>query len=123
MCHETLSREEVAMKKLYFAVLMTVIAFSMPAVAAPAPSMNDISRDDGTGVGAGTKAKPPSLPDITPNALKEPNEHWTHAPKLHAPKVHAPKVHVPKVHVPKVHVPKVHVPKVKPPKIKPPKHK
>jgi hypothetical protein len=99
------------MKKLYFAVLVTVIAFSTPGIAAPTLSTNDIDRDDGTEVGAGTKVKPSSLPDITPNALK-----------VHAPKVHAPKVHVPKIHVPKVHVPKVHVPKVKPPKIKPPKH-
>ena len=57
------------MKKLYFAVLMAVIAFSMPAVAAPL-SMNDSDRDNGAEVGTGTKAKPSSLPDITPNALK-----------------------------------------------------
>ena len=95
------------MKKLYFAVLMAVIAFSMPAVAAPTLSMNDSDRDNGTEVGTGTKAKPSSLPDITPNALK------VHAPKIHAPKFHPPKP-------PKFHPPKP--PKVKPPKIKPPKH-
>jgi hypothetical protein len=107
------------MKKLYFVVLMAVIAFSTPAVAAPTPSMNDSDRGDGTGteVSAGTKAKPSSLPDITPNHLKEPDEQWTHAPKVFAPKVHAPKIHAPKIHAPKVHAPKV-----KPPKIKPPKH-
>ena len=109
------------MKKLYFAVLMAVIAFSMPAVAAPTLSMNDSDRDNGTEVGTGTKAKPSSLPDITPNALKV-HAPKVHAPKVHAPKVHAPKIHAPKVHAPKVHVPKVHAPKVKPPKIKPPKH-
>jgi len=95
------------MKKLYFVVLMAVIAFSTPAIAVPL-SMDDSDRNDATEVDAGTKAKPSSLPDITPNALK------VKAPKVHAPKVQAPKVHAPKVHAPKVHAPK-------PPKIKPPK--
>jgi hypothetical protein len=77
------------MKKLSFTVLMTVIAFSTPALAAPL-SMNDSDRDNGTEVGAGTKTKPLSLPDITPNALK------VHAPKVHAPK--PPKIKPPKHH-------------------------
>jgi len=100
------------MKKLCFVVLMAVIAFSTPAIAASL-SVDDSDRDDGIEVGAGTKAKPSSLPDIMPNALK------VKAPKVHAPKVQAPKVHAPKVQAPKVHAPKVQAPK--PPKIKPPK--
>ncbi len=68
---------------------MTVIAFSTFAAAAP-PSMNDSDRDDGIEVGAGTKAKASSLPDITPNALK------THTPKVHVPEVKPPKIKPPK---------------------------
>ena len=79
------------MKKLCFAALIAVMTFSLPVVAAPTFSMNDNDRDDaGVEVNSGAKAKPSSLPDITPNALK------VKAPKIQAPKVHAPKVKPPK---------------------------
>jgi len=98
-------------KKLRVAALIAVITFSLPAAAAPALSINGSDRDDNTiEVNSGAKAKPSSLPDITPNALK-----------VHAPKIQAPKVHAPKIQAPKVHAPKIQAPKVKPPKIKPPK--
>jgi len=104
------------MKKLCFAALIAVMTFSLPAVAAPTFSMNDSNRDDaGVEVNSGAKAKPSSLPDITPNALK------AKAPKIQAPKVKAPKIQAPKIQAPKVKAPKVKAPKIQAPKVKAPK--